>query len=75
MGEGSYYYLHTGYRIYDCKGNAVKWVENHSDRTDEDPEKVGLAPGAYFVWAQSDRDGYVTRTGHDQAGSNHGGSP
>jgi hypothetical protein len=58
-GEGSYYYLHTGYRIFDRNGKAVKWVENHSDRNDEDPEKVELAPGTYIVWAQSDRDGYV----------------
>ena len=58
-GEGSYYYLHTGYRIYDSTGKAVKWVENHNTSIDEDPEKVELAPGAYTIWAQSDKDGYV----------------
>jgi len=58
-GEGSYYYLHTGYRIFDSNGKTVKWVENHDGRTDEDPEKVELAPGTYTIWAQSDKDGYV----------------
>jgi hypothetical protein len=58
-GEGSYYHLHTGYHIYDSTGRAVKWVQNHDGRADEDPEKVELAPGAYTIWAQSDKDGYV----------------
>jgi hypothetical protein len=58
-GEGSYYYLHTGYRIYDSTGKVVKWVENHDSSTDETPEKVELAPGRYTIWAQSDKDGYV----------------
>ena len=58
-GEGSYYYLHTGYRIYDSNGKAIKWIENHDSNIDEDPQKVELAPGAYTVRAQSDRDGYV----------------
>jgi hypothetical protein len=58
-GEGSYYYLHTGYRIYDSTGQAVKWVDNHNTSIDETPQKVELAPGAYTVWAQSEKDGYV----------------
>lgn len=58
-GEGSYYYAHTGYRIYDSRGKEVKWVENHNTSIDEDPEKVELSPGTYTIWAQSDRDGYV----------------
>jgi hypothetical protein len=58
-GEGSYYYLHTGYRIYDSTGKVVKWVENYDSSTDETPEKVELAPGRYTIWAQSDKDGYV----------------
>jgi hypothetical protein len=58
-GEGSYYYLHTGYRIYDSNGKVVKWVENHATSIDEAPEKVELRPGTYTVWAQSDKDGYV----------------
>jgi hypothetical protein len=59
VGEGSYYYLHTGYRIYDSTGKVVKWVENHDTSIDEAPEKVELAPGRYTIWAQSDKDGYV----------------
>lgn len=58
-GEGGYYYLHTGYRIYDSNGKVVKWVENHTTSIDEAPEKVELAPGTYTIWAQSDKDGYV----------------
>lgn len=58
-GEGSTYFLHTGYRIFDSTGKTVKWVENHSDSADESPEKVALAPGVYRIWAQSDQGGYV----------------
>jgi hypothetical protein len=58
-GEGSHYYPHTGYRIYDSTGHVVKWVGNHDGSTDETPEKVALAPGFYTIWAQSDKGGYV----------------
>ena len=58
-GDGPYYYVHTGYRIYDSAGKAVKWIANHDTSTDEAPEKVELAPGRYTIWAQSDKDGYV----------------
>jgi hypothetical protein len=58
-GDGPYYYVHTGYRIYDSTGKAVKWIANHDTSTDEAPEKVELAPGRYTIWAQSDKDGYV----------------
>jgi hypothetical protein len=58
-GEGPYYYVHTGYRIYDSTGKAVKWIANHDSSTDEAPAKVELAPGKYTIWAQSDKDGYV----------------
>ena len=58
-GDGPYYYVHSGYRIYDSTGKAVKWIANHDTNTDEAPEKVELAPGRYTIWAQSDKDGYV----------------
>ncbi len=58
-GEGSSYYLHTGYRIDDSNGKTVKWVVNHNDNADETPEKVELAPGVYTIWAQSEKNGYV----------------
>jgi hypothetical protein len=58
-GDGPYYYVHTGYRIYDSAGKAVKWIANHDTSTDEAPEKIELAPGRYTIWAQSDKDGYV----------------
>ncbi|MCE0483663.1 MAG: T9SS type A sorting domain-containing protein [Methylacidiphilales bacterium] len=59
-GEGSYYYPHTAYWIYNSAGKQIKTVENHSDNTDEAPEKVELTPGTYFVRAWSDNDGLVT---------------
>jgi len=58
-GDGPGYYVHTGYRIYDSTGKAVKWIANHDTSTDEVPEKVELTPGRYTIWAQSDKDGYV----------------
>ena len=58
-GEGPYYYAHTGYRIYDSTGKAVKWVANHDSSTDDAQQNVELAPGRYTIWAQSDKDGYV----------------
>lgn len=59
-GEGSYYYPHTAYSIYNLEGKQIKTVENHSDNTDEAPEKVELTPGTYMVKAWSDNDGLVT---------------
>ena len=58
-GEGPYYYVHSGYRIFDAKGKTVKWVVNHDSSTDEQPQKVELAPGKFTIWAQSDERGYV----------------
>jgi len=58
-GDGPYYYVHTGYRIFDVSGKALKWVSNHNDNTDETPAKVELAPGKYTIWAQSDKYGFV----------------
>jgi hypothetical protein len=60
VSDGDSYYIHTGYRIFDSTGKEVKWVTNHNNSTDENPEKVELAPGKYTIWAQSDKDGYVT---------------
>ena len=58
-GDGPYYYVHTGYRIYDSTGKVVKWIANHDTSADEAPARVELAPGRYTIWAQSDKDGYV----------------
>jgi hypothetical protein len=58
-GDGPNYYVHTGYRIYNSAGKAVKWVTNHDSSVDEVPEKVELAPGQYTIWAQSGKDGFV----------------
>jgi hypothetical protein len=59
VSDGNSYYLHTGYRVYDAAGKMVKWVENHDDSTDENPQRVELAPGRYTIRAQSDNDGEV----------------
>ena len=59
-GEGTEYYVHTGYRVYDSAGKAVKWVANHDSNADETPATVELPPGKYTVWAQSESDGYVS---------------
>lgn len=58
-GEGSTYYPHTGYRLLTKDGKELKWVSNHQTDIDEDPEKVELAPGNYFITAQSDKYGMV----------------
>lgn len=59
-GEGSYYYIHTAYWIYDASGKRIRTVSNHDSSIDEDPQKVELSPGRYVVKAWSDNDGLVT---------------
>ena len=58
-GEGSYYNVHTSYRVFDANGRPSKFVANHDGATDEDPTKVELAPGTYTVFAESDKAGMV----------------
>jgi hypothetical protein len=58
-GEDTYYYPHTGYRIYDSSGQVVKWVENHDSAVDETPKTVELKPGTYTIWALADSGHYV----------------
>lgn len=59
-GEGSYYYPHTSYWIYNAEGKRIMTVENHASSIDESPEKVELVPGTYTVKAWSENDGLVT---------------
>lgn len=59
-GEGSYYYPHTSYWLYDSTGRKLRTVDNNSGSIDESPEKVELPPGTYTVKAWSDNDGLVT---------------
>jgi hypothetical protein len=60
-GEGSYYYVHTPYWIYNSSGKRIRTVDNNfTGSIDETPEKVELAPGHYVVRAWSDNDGLVT---------------
>jgi hypothetical protein len=58
-GEGSYYYPHTAYWIYDTAGKRIT-VDNHDSEIDGNPQKVELTPGRYVVKAWSDNDGLVT---------------
>ena len=60
IGEGTYYYPHTGYRIYDGDGRLVKFVPNHIGNMDESAALVSLPAGQYRVKAQSDIYGWVT---------------
>jgi hypothetical protein len=59
-GQGSYYYPHTPYWLYNSSGKKIRTVGNNSDGIDESPEKVELPPGIYTVKAWSDNDGLVT---------------
>jgi hypothetical protein len=59
-GDGTYFYPHTAYWIYNTDGKKIKTVENHGSSIDEAPERVELTPGTYTVKAWSDHDGLVT---------------
>jgi hypothetical protein len=50
---------HSSYVIYTIDGKFLRNVENHISRTDELPELVKLAAGAYTLEARSANDGYV----------------
>ncbi len=58
-GEGSYYYPHTAYWIYDSTGKR-RTIDNHDSSIDGAPQTVSLVPGTYKVRAYSDDNGLVT---------------
>ncbi len=60
IGDNTYYYPHTSYRIFDPAGQLVKFVPNHIGNMDESPAWVALPTGKYLVKAQSDVYGWVT---------------
>lgn len=60
IGDNTYYYPHTSYRIFDPAGKLVKFVPNHIGNMDETPAWVVLPTGKYLVKAQSDVYGWVT---------------
>ncbi len=60
IGDTTYYYPHTSYRVFDPAGKLVKFVPNHIGNMDESPAWVALPTGNYLVKAQSDVYGWVT---------------
>ncbi len=54
IGENTYYYPHTGYKILGKAGKLWKYVPNHTANEDESPTWVAVPVGNYIVKAQSD---------------------
>ena len=54
IGENTFYYPHTGYKILGASGKSWKYVPNHTANEDETPTWVALPVGNYVVKAQSD---------------------
>ncbi len=50
---------HTSYDIASDDGKFSRQVQNHMDRSDEDPARVFLPPGNYHVTARSSYAGLV----------------
>lgn len=59
VGEDTYYYPHTGYVIYNERGEKVMYVENHVGIMDESPSIARLPAGAYVAVAEADGCGRV----------------
>jgi len=54
IGDNTFYYPHTGYRIYDASGKLWKYVPNHTSNEDEMPAYVDIPAGDYTIKAASD---------------------
>ena len=54
IGDRTYYYPHTGYRIYDASGKLWQYVPNHTSNEDETPASVTLPVGDYTIKAAAD---------------------
>ena len=59
IGDDTYYYPHTGYRIYTAAGKVWKFIPNHSDNMDETAALVQIPEGHYDIHAQSESYGAV----------------
>lgn len=57
---GVFYYAHSAYDIYGSDGRLFKAVQNHTSRSDENPETVALPAGNYTIVARSETKGFVT---------------
>jgi hypothetical protein len=60
IGDGPYYYPHSGYSVYDKYGVRVKYVPNHIGDMDESPTLISIPAGNYNVVAESSAYGRVT---------------
>ena len=59
FGDPRYVTPHSSYSVSTDDGKPVEQVPNHTDRFDEGPDPVLLAPGSYVVTAESAHFGRV----------------
>jgi hypothetical protein len=53
-GDATYYYPHSGYRIYTESGKLLEFVPNHIDSMDESATLLKIPAGNYKVLARSE---------------------
>jgi len=53
-GDSTYYYPHTGYRIFTESGRLLEYVPNHVDPVDESVTLVKIPAGKYKISARSE---------------------
>jgi hypothetical protein len=54
IGDNTYYYTHTGYRIYNENGQLWRYIPNHTGDMDESVANVQIPEGSYRISAQSE---------------------
>jgi hypothetical protein len=54
IGDDTYFYAHTGYRICTKDGQLWKLIPNHTDNTDEAASLVQIPAGDYRIFARSE---------------------
>jgi len=59
IGENTYFYPHSGYRVNDADGKTIRYVQNHLSDMDESPDQVNLPAGSYQIVARSSWAGQV----------------
>jgi hypothetical protein len=60
IGDNTYYYTHTGYRIYSEDGRLWKYIPNHTGDMDESVANVQIPEGNYRISAQSEAYNFVS---------------
>jgi hypothetical protein len=53
-GDDTYYYPHTGYRVYTDSGRLLKYEPNHVENMDESATLLKIPAGKYNVLARSE---------------------